>query len=217
MGGGGGLPYRIIDHIMPNGVPGQNMAPYIDTGAQSSSTRVAVIDAIAMNVASNSAFFYFGVRRSMDDAEYEVRFLGDRLNFNYGNGMQIEYYSGFRATERHTISLETRGYLSIDGNILSGVDRDFSPSYLPIFVNAFNNGGTATTSRYCTPVIFSFKITDTNGLICDMKPCVLVKNTDQTWDGNVHYAGEYGMWDFVDDIFYGNANTLSGHLDFIGE
>lgn len=55
-------------------------------------------------------------------------------------------------------------------------------------------------------IIYNSQIYDNNNLVRDYAPCELLQDTNKTWDGNTHHAGELGMWDRVHDIFYGNAS-----------
>lgn len=92
------------------------------------------------------------------------------------------------------------GSFTANGVSLQGanVDGIFYPSPYP--VRLLKNTADAEIN------IFGLKIYDGEQLVRNMRPCILNESIigDETWDGQVHNAGESGMWDDVEGKFYGN-------------
>lgn len=73
----------------------------------------------------------------------------------------------------------------------------------PLYIFRKNRDNDNTINPVCNFAYFEI----TNNLL--LRPCKL-KGTlpaSYTWDNQVHYANECGMWDSVNKKFYGNANS----------
>lgn len=93
-------------------------------------------------------------------------------------------------TDRHQFTLN-KNVLSIDGSSATGATATFQSNYNAYL---FSVNASGSTSYYCKARLYSCQIYDNGTLIRDYIPC-------QTT------AGEIGLWDDVNSVFYGNAGT----------
>ena len=93
-------------------------------------------------------------------------------------------------TDRHQFTLN-KNVLSIDGSSATGATATFQSNYNAYL---FSVNASGSTSYCCKARLYSCQIYDNGTLIRDYIPC---KTT----------AGEIGLWDDVNSVFYGNAGT----------
>ena len=93
-------------------------------------------------------------------------------------------------TDRHQFTLN-KNVLSIDGSSATGATATFQSNYNAYL---FSVNASGSTSYCCKARLYSCQIYDNGTLIRDYIPC-------QTT------AGEIGLWDDVNSVFYGNAGT----------
>lgn len=94
----------------------------------------------------------------------------------------------------------------------TGYDGTFTAPLTPVGIFTTRTGSLKPTENSCTKMsLYEFQIIeDDSTIVKKMVPCLLTEELSQeyAWDGQRHSAGESGLWDTTNNIFYGNANTI---------
>ena len=170
--------YTLIEYIETT------KAQYIDTGFKPDSNTRIIVD---MALTSTGTNYAFGARSSSTSRAFA-------LTTNANEGWRLGYYSTFGSDvdhdkNRHIIEVN-KNVLSLDGNVIvTATEREFDCAY------SLCLGAVKASSMYLGNTRFySCKLYDNGTLIRDLVPCI---NSD----------GAVGMWDKVNNKFYGNAGT----------
>jgi hypothetical protein len=157
---------------------------YIDTGfVPDNNSRVVADFALTDDVTPNRIF---GCRVSMTDRAFTFAVSGGEWHFGYGSSHSTDVQID---TQRHIADLN-KNALSLDGNVLyTAEESEFVGTY------SICLGAVKTTRMYLGRVRFySCQIYDNGTLVRDFVPCISAD-------------GEAGMWDKVNNQFYGNAGS----------
>lgn len=145
-----------------------------------------------------------GSQNTRVDADYEPTATAGAIigaDTKWGSNMfTIEvHFAAFATTNyhhatvpsgRHTVSLN-KGVFSLDGTVLSTMTGTFTtPVNMTLFV--LNRNG--SLAEYGTLKLYSMQIYDNGTLVRDFIPCQ-------------NASGAVGLWDAVNETFYGNAGT----------
>ena len=159
-------------------------AQYIDTDFIPNSNTRIIAD---MALTSTGTNYAFGARNSSSSRSFA-------LTTNASEGWRLGYYSTFGSnvaidTKRHIIEVN-KNVLSLDGDVIcTATEQEFDCAY------SLCLGAVKASSMYLGNTRFySCKVYDNGTLVRDFVPCI---NTD----------GQIGMWDKVNDVFYGNAGS----------
>lgn len=182
--------YTEVEYIESTGTQ------YIDTGFKPNQNTRVVVDAYV--TAQTAIQALFGARNAAGSNAFDVFALGS----SDGGGYQTDYAAestvknDILCSGRHTVD-KNKNSFAVDGTLLhTHTASTFSCSYnLYLFTN--NNGGTTMTGTFPTAAkLYSCKIYDNGTLVRDFIPC---KNE----------VGEVGLYDLVNDKFYGNSGSGS--------
>lgn len=173
--------YKRLEYIQSSGTQ------YINAGfAPNQSTRI-VCDVVF--AASATAYWLFGARNGNQDRTFGF--------LTYDN----QYRSDFNTSTDEYLTRTQNGRFTLDkdGNVtkINGETAKTATSGTfqcghSLFLFANNNNG--TVGGQCSATLYACQIYDNGNLIRDFIPC-------QTT------AGEIGLWDDVNSVFYGNAGT----------
>lgn len=173
--------YIALDYIQTTGTQ------YIDTGIQPNQNTRVVIDFQA----SNNACHIFGARTAFLNKGFLVCWITDFVycvqvaNGNWNGGV-------FDETTRHTISL-TASAFQLDGETKATYTVDAFQCEYNLYLASCPN---SNESENMQGKIFSCQIYDNDTLVRDLVPCM----SD---------ADGVGLFDLVNNQFYGNAGTGS--------
>lgn len=181
-GGTSRLPtgYQEVEYIQSSGTQ------YIDTGFKpNQDTRVVCDTEFA---ASTTAYWLFGSRVGPNDRNYAFLTYqgGHRSDYNDTPGDVIGGVSGRFIVDKN------KNITYIDEVVKDELSYGAFQSTYNLYIFRSNNGGTPSASN--TAKIYSCQIYDNGALIRDFVPA---KNSD----------GTVGLYDLVNDAFYGNAGT----------
>lgn len=171
-------PYTEIEYIETT------KAQYIDTGFKPDSNTRIVAD---MALTATGTNYAFGARSSSSSRAFA-------LTTNASEGWRLGYYSTFGSDvdhdkNRHTIEIN-KNVLGIDGNVIvTATEREFDCAY-SLCLGAVK----ASTVYLGSTRLYACKIYDNGTLVREYVPCINAK-------------GEAGMWDKVENQFYGNAGS----------
>ena len=173
------ITYTQIEYIQTSGTQ------YIDTGVVPSPNSRVICDFQATD--KDSENHIFGSRSSSTSRCFAFSIRGTGTwRFGYGSG-----YTGSTVadTNRHIVDVN-KNVCSLDGSVLYTREyEEFTGAYT-IYVGAVK----ASSIYEGRAKIYSCQIYDNDTLVRDYVPCI---NAD----------GEIGMWDKVNNVFYGNAGT----------
>ena len=158
---------------------------YVDTLFKPNSNTKFVVD---LQI-SNNACHVFGARTS-----YLQKALCLFWKSNSASAIQVgntQFNAGaFDETARHQVTM-TATELYMDGNL----KKSYSTDYFQCEQNAWlMSCYSSSASEYASGKLYSCQIYDNGTLIRDYIPCQTA-------------AGEIGLWDDVNSVFYGNAGT----------
>lgn len=149
-------------------------------------TRV-VIDFQSTFSTANSPKCLLGSRNSSDIGIFAFLYL-NRIDPNYnGVGKSVTVDS----LQRHVYDFNQNSF-SVDGASVSFDAGVFSPGYNLLLLSVQNYG--TIDNRKAEGYLYSCQIYDNDTLIRDYIPCQTA-------------AGDIGLWDDVNSVFYGNAGT----------
>ena len=171
--------YKRLEYIQSTGTQ------YVDTLFKPNSNTKFVVD---LQISNNSCHV-FGARTS-----YLKKALCLFWKSNSAAAIQVsntQFDAGaFDETARHKVTM-TATELYMDGNL----QKSYSTDYFQCEQNAWlMSCYSSSASEYASGKLYSCQIYDNGTLIRDYIPC-------QTT------AGEIGLWDDVNSVFYGNAGT----------
>ena len=176
--------YKRLEYIQSSGTQ------YIDTGFKPNQNSRVVAD--FQLTASGVWQSVFGAWKYTTGYVDSFVFLATSSNFfrtDFGLS-SASFSSSLSILKRHIVD-HNKTSVTLDSTTVSHSPQTFSSAYnLNIF--AGNTGGTA--SEFAKMKLYSCQIYDNGALIRDYIPC-------QTT------AGEIGMWDDVNSVFYGNAGA----------
>lgn len=122
--------------------------------------------------------------------------------FQYGsNSTALVNVSGYPQGTKMLLDVSTRGVYLNNELIQSVVEKGSLPTYpMSIFAASSTNTGTSTIYKPGAFTIYSFKIYEGEDLVKDLVPAL---NSEMV----------PGLWDLVNGVFYGSANTNSFAYD----
>ena len=170
--------YREIPYIETTG------EQYIDTGFVPDSNTRIVADFVSTGTSSSNNIL--GCRSSTSSKGYALSTINNNWRFAYNASVDTKVDAD---KARHTVEID-KNVLYLDGVVIYTADeQEFTTNY-SLCLGAIN---------YRSPYLgrakfYSCQIYDDGTLVRDLVPCILP-------------AGETGMYDKVNDTFYGNAGT----------
>lgn len=170
--------YREIEYIETT------KAQYIDTGFIPDSNTRIIVD---MALTATGTNYAFGARSSSSSRSFA-------LTTNKDEGWRLGYYSTFGSNvdhdkNRHTIEVN-KNVLILDGDVIvTATEREFDCAY-SLCLGAVK----ASTVYLGNTRIYACQIYDNGTLVRDLVPCI-------------NANGEIGMWDKLNNVFYGNAGS----------
>lgn len=176
--------YTQLEYIEASGTQ------YFDTGfiPNQDTSIVAVVS--DWDTPSSSVF---GTRISTSSSEMHMVTINSRgvSRSAYGSSI-LSFPSSTSCTSKTTINRQ-KNVTSIGSESVTNTEQTFTSTY-PLYLCGTNTGGSCT--HYFIGKLYSCQIYDNATLVRDFIPC---KNT----------SGTVGLWDDVNDVFYGNAGTGS--------
>ena len=171
--------YKRLEYIKSSGTQ------YIDTGFQPNQDTRVVMDVQYIGTGSTSQWF-FGCRGSRS-TKYDFCVYNSKTVF-------YDTYSSKNVTynvsdARHLID-KNKNVTSIDGSIVNTFSAATFSTGKNLYLLGLNNAGSLT--RPAPAKLYSCQIYDNGTMIRDYIPCQTV-------------AGDIGLWDDVNSVFYGNA------------
>lgn len=174
--------YKRLEYIQSSGTQ------YTDSLFKPNQNTRVVMDCELITGANNMTAF--GAWTSSKNNALIYIALTDKTRGYMYYGTQ-EGYVSMNAGGRHTVDAN-KNVWSIDGTVVyTFTAQTFSCSY-PLMLFAYNSGGTA--NQHATMILYSCQIYDNGTLVRDYIPC---RNANS----------EIGLWDAVNEVFYGNAGT----------
>lgn len=163
---------------------------YINTGFKPNSNTRAIFSILFGSIPSTD-FGCFGARNAFQVEQFSLVFkrTGELL-FQYENQSSIA--GTLSINNYHFIDIN-KNVINLDGNLTTVTFANFQVSYPIVLFGMFQK--TVHTSIVMTRMT-SCKLYDNGTLIRDFVPCI-------------NPSGEYGLYDAVNNQFYGNAGTGS--------
>ena len=180
--------YKRLEYIKSTGTQ------YINSGFVPNQDTRVVMECLATSLSSGGSF-PFGTRESYIKNAFEVALTTTQTFYNYGTKYQFANFS--YVLERMTIdaSKNVCTFSAQSGTVsITLAAATFTAPTSLIIGSAYDAGSIYTGKSAWNGYIYSCQIYDKNVLVRDYIPC-------QTT------AGEIGLWDDVNDVFYGNAGT----------
>ena len=164
---------------------------YIDTGRYATSDTKVVVDGYVID--GDTALF--GSRKSMNANDcFALQFTSEQYYRFSFNTSKVAASRSYEKGVRHVFTVSKDGFF-IDSVIVGTPATKTISSVYPIYaLGAMNTGGEAASLGLAR--IYSMRIYEGAVLTADFKPCI----SDN---------GEYGLYDEVGDVFYGNAGSGS--------
>lgn len=182
--------YTLLEYIEATGTQ------HIDTGVIPTQATGFEIDFLSNNKIGASDYgCIMGCRQSSGKNEFQLTTYSNNLSVYSGTIAwgSTRKSAGLVVGERMTTSCHNLAYSNSLGYSceIAKVEGAIAPSPLLVFeLNQVNN----TAGQHGKGRLYGLKLYDGDTLIRDYVPC---KNED----------GEIGLWDLVEDKFYGNAGT----------
>ena len=175
--------YKQLEYIQSSGTQ------YINSNFKPNQNTRAIASVIA-----DSSDCIFGTANGYGDGMYSFIGLGNNgFRSDFGNTLDSVTISESILKSKFEIDKD-KNATAINGfTMLTSAANTFQCVY-PLFIGAFNNAGAVLAISSIK--IFWIKIYDNGTLIRDFIPCQTA-------------AGEIGLWDNVNSVFYGNAGTGS--------
>ena len=177
--------YRQLEYIESTGTQ------YIDTlYAPNENTKIVIDVELIENNTAESTNTFFGTRTSASSKACGLHWNANAgtLNFFYNDGYAQANYTAKPA--RLEITLD-KNVLLFDDITLTRTYTAFQCDY-PLLLSAFNIAGTA--DWMAKQKLYSCQIYDNGTLVRNYVPCI-------------NPSGTAGLYDLVNDVFYGNAGT----------
>lgn len=179
--------YEIIEYIESHG------NEYIDTGFKPNQDTRVVCD--IQVTAAPVGYDFFGSRTSDDSA--------DEYNFWYDKS---KLYSSYGTSKGVVINIapmpgrlkidKDKNVTTVNGTTVTNTSGQTFSSPYSMFIYCNNTRGSPYRDTKCFAKLYSFKIYDNGTLVRNFVPV----RSD---------AGEYGLYDTIENNFYGNAGTGS--------
>lgn len=173
--------YTELEYIQSNGTQ------YIDTEFYPDSNTRVVADFQFTSVGSNASIF--GARISSRDGAYQVMVTGRKYRSDYGEYI-TQVWDSVDASERNIVDKDA-GTTTIHGISKSYENVQFEVGF-PMYIFSCNQKG---TPQFIAPaILYSLDIYDSGEQVRNYVPCRSL-------------SGAIGLYDTVDNKFYGNAGT----------
>ena len=173
--------YKRLEYIQSSGTQ------YVDTGFQPNQDTRVFCDVVF--VASSTAYWLFGARNGNHDRTFGFLTHGNRYRSDY-NKSADEYLT---AVQSGRFTVDKDGNVTkINGETAKTAKAGTFQCTHNLYLLANNNNG--TVGGQCSATLYSCQIYDNGTLVRDYIPC-------QTT------AGEIGLWDDANSVFYGNAGA----------
>lgn len=173
--------YKRLEYIQSSGTQ------YVDTGFQPNQDTRVFCDAVF--VASSTAYWLFGARNGTQDRTFGFLTYSNQYRSDY-NTSPNEYLTGVQSG-RFTVDKDGN-VTKINGETAKTATAGTFQCTHNLYLLANNNNG--TVGGQCSATLYACQIYDNGTIVRDYIPC-------QTT------AGEVGLWDDVNSVFYGNAGT----------
>lgn len=173
--------YKRLEYIQSSGTQ------YVDTGFQPNQDTRVFCDAVF--VASSTAYWLFGARNGTQDRTFGFLTYSNQYRSDY-NTSSNEYLTGVQSG-RFTVDKDGN-VTKINGETAKTATAGTFQCTHNLYLLANNNNG--TVGGQCSATLYACQIYDNGTIVRDYIPC-------QTT------AGEVGLWDDVNSVFYGNAGT----------
>ena len=161
---------------------------YIDTGFMHNQDTRTVMDVQATSMTTNA--WAFGGRITNANAKHDVFYYNTNSTWTSDYHSSRKYPEGISATARVLIDFD-KNVCTINGVTVTHVATTFQ-STANLMLLALNTAG--TISGQMSAKLYSCQIYDNGTLIRDFVPCISP-------------SGEVGLFDLVNQQFYGNAGT----------
>ena len=168
-----------------------NGTQYVDTGVvPNQNTRIVVdMDVTAQSEQSG----LFGSRSGYQSNAYCLWTGSNNAGYQDDYGNKVTNTSTSRNSGGRHLLDKNKNVFSVDGEVVNtSAANTFSGSY-PVFLLSVNNAGSPLSAYPTTAKLYSCKIYDNDTLVRDFIPCI--------------YDDAVGLWDKVEEKFYGNAGT----------
>lgn len=166
---------------------------YISTGYKAASENYRIKCKFAVtSAASNAVLFGGGASTDIISAMMTAE---SQLKFYVGSGSVSGALTPFTAnTEYEMDCVANNGTLTVtlDGASRSGAYSGAVNKDYPLFIFANNSAGSA--AQFSSVKIYWFQIYDNGNLVRDYVPCI-------------NASGEVGLYELVNEVFYGNAGN----------
>lgn len=180
-----------VEYIESNGTQ------YVDTGFMPNQNTQIVVDFESGGVPADyngSLASLFGARNSASSNAFAVWIKDDNAYPQYGN---VNYSGNGSISENTVARLQynlNKNVFTVASQTLECGSATISTNY-PAYILTLNSAGKAETRR-AVGKLYSCQIYDDGTLVRDYIPCL-------------NESGEAGLYDLVNDVFYGNAGTGS--------
>ena len=175
--------YTLLEYIESTGTQ------YIDTGFKPNQDTRVVMDVQGI---SAGTYPYFGSRNATSDSAFILWMMREtNLRSDYGSKKVSQDVTS--STQRITID-KNKNVTTYGAYTITNQENSFSCNF-PILILCQNTGG-EVDSRKMSSQLYSCQIYDNGTLVRDLVPC---KNP----------SSAVGLYDLVNDTFYGNAETGS--------
>lgn len=176
--------YQRLNYLQSSGTQ------YINTGFNPNQDTRAIFSILFGSIPSEDVRC-FGARNSYQVGQFSLVFRKTgELRFEYENQSPIA--GTLSVNNYHFIDIN-KNVINLDGNLTTATFANFQVSYPALLFGMFEKF--AHTSNVMTRMT-SCKLYDNGTLIRDFIPCI-------------NPSGEYGLYDVVNNQFYGNAGTGS--------
>ena len=174
--------YKRLEYIQSS----RKQKQYINTGFKPNNNTRVVMDAELESGTGNIGLF--GARVSANSKNYALAWIGSYFRSDY-NTVYTQTWKVSQTTRR--IYDKNKETSTIDGVSQSYINKTFQ---VPVNLVLLANNQNGSIKWFASAKLYSCQIYDNGTLIRDYIPC-------QTT------AGEIGLWDDVNSVFYGNAGT----------
>ena len=177
--------YKRLEYIQSSGTQ------YIDTGYKADQNRRVVMDVQPL-VQIKNAWLFEGRNTSTQARSGIFFYYSSTKLWTSDWPSDRQNFSEIAETDRLLIDAN-KTICTVNGYSLTHTEKTFQSDYT-LTLLACNTGG--TISGYANAKLYSCQIYDNGTLIRDFIPCQTA-------------AGEIGLWDNVNSVFYGNSGTGS--------
>lgn len=193
--------YKPLEYIVsPSGA-------YIDTGVNPNTSYKFITK---FEIVSNSSWCLYA-----NDAFFNASTIGmyhNSSSFNVSFGTSIKSNSALSKNTIYTIEHSHTENLTVNGNsstYKTSVGNSINSATLKLFYSQYIGALFSGYQYFNGNRFYSQQIYNGSTLVRDFIPCILVHDTNQTSDGNTHNKGEIGLWDKVNQKFYGSKTSTA--------